>query len=33
MKDLEEIDQEVRSALEFVPVSSVMEVLRIALNT
>ena len=32
MKDLEEIDQEVRSALEFVPVSSVMEVLRIALN-
>ena len=32
MKDLEEIDQEVRSALEFVPVSSVMEVIRIALN-
>lgn len=31
-KDLEEIDQDVRAALEFVPVSSIMEVLRIALN-
>lgn len=31
-KDLEDIDPEVRAALEFVPVSSVMEVLRIALN-
>lgn len=31
-KDLEEIDQEVRAGLTFIPVSSVMEVLRTALN-
>ncbi len=31
-KDLEDIDSEVRAALEFIPVTSVMEVLRIALN-